>query len=88
MENSWPGKTNPFIYSSISDRIHLRIWNGGRDRNHPDYGTAAYNEVFMNMMKEVVRNYGPFFEFWWDGADGEGPNGYCRVQSRTGGTPK
>ena len=35
----------------------------------------AYNEVFMKMMKEVVRNYGPFFEFWWDGANGEGPNG-------------
>jgi alpha-L-fucosidase len=39
----------------------------------------GYNDVFINMMKEVVRNYGPFFEFWWDGANGEGPNGKKQV---------
>ena len=51
--------------------IYLSPW----DRNHPQYGTPGYNEVFINMMKEVVARYGPFFEFWWDGANGEGPNG-------------
>jgi len=55
--------------------IYLSPW----DRNHPKYGTSEYNEVFINMMKEVVARYGPLFEFWWDGANGEGPNGKKQV---------
>lgn len=51
--------------------VYLSPW----DRNHPQYGTPAYNEVYVNTMKELITRYGPFFEFWWDGANGEGPNG-------------
>ena len=55
--------------------VYLSPW----DRNHPRYGTAGYNEVFVDMMKEIIRSYGPLFEFWWDGANGEGPNGKKQV---------
>ena len=51
--------------------VYLSPW----DRNHPKYGTAEYNDVYVNTMKELITRYGPFFEFWWDGANGEGPNG-------------
>ncbi|MBI5856385.1 MAG: alpha-L-fucosidase [Sphingobacteriales bacterium] len=55
--------------------VYLSPW----DRNHPDYGTAKYNDVFVNMLKEVLQNYGPVWELWWDGANGEGPNGKKQV---------
>ena len=51
--------------------VYLSPW----DRNHHKYGTPGYNDVFVNMMKEIFKNYGPVWEFWWDGANGEGPNG-------------
>jgi alpha-L-fucosidase len=51
--------------------VYLSPW----DRNHPDYGTDKYNDVFVNMLKEIFTNYGPVWELWWDGANGEGPNG-------------
>ena len=55
--------------------VYISPW----DRNHPDYGTPEYNDVFVNMMKEIFTNYGPIWELWWDGANGEGPNGKKQV---------
>ena len=55
--------------------VYISPW----DRNHPKYGTPGYNDVFVNMMKEIFANYGPIWELWWDGANGEEPNGKKQV---------
>lgn len=55
--------------------VYISPW----DRNHPDYGTEKYNDVYVNTMKEIFQNYGPIWELWWDGANGEGPNGKKQV---------
>ena len=51
--------------------VYISPW----DRNHPDYGTETYNSIYLKTMKELLTQYGKFFELWWDGANGEGPNG-------------
>lgn len=61
--------------NGIKFGVYISPW----DRNHPQYGTPGYNDVFVNMMKEIFSNYGPVWELWWDGANGEGPNGKKQV---------
>ena len=51
--------------------IYISPW----DRNAPTYGTNAYNKVFLKTLRSAHKHYGPIFEQWFDGANGEGPNG-------------
>ena len=63
--------------------IEMGVYISPWDRNHPDYGTPKYNDVYINTMKEILTGYGNFFELWWDGANGEGPNGKKQVYDFT-----
>lgn len=55
--------------------VYLSPW----DRNHPTYGTPDYNQVFVETLKETLTRYGEVKEVWFDGANGEGPNGKRQV---------
>ena len=59
--------------------IKLGIYLSPWDRFHPAYGTDEYNQVYAKMQEELLTQYGPIFEFWYDGANGEGPNGKKQV---------
>lgn len=52
--------------------VYLSPW----DRHERTYGDSpAYNCHFTNQLRELLTNYGPIAEVWFDGACGEGPNG-------------
>ncbi|WP_443944413.1 alpha-L-fucosidase [Pedobacter sp. AW1-32] len=55
--------------------IYLSPW----DRHEPTYGTDDYNDYFVNQLTELLTQYGQVDEVWFDGANGEGPNGKKQV---------
>lgn len=78
-ESGWRGGRGD-VLRELSDACHeygvgFGVYVSPWDRNHPSYGTPEYNEVFAAMLREVLTGYGPVFELWLDGANGEGPDG-------------
>lgn len=48
--------------------LYLSPW----DRHEPSYGDEqAYNAFYMGQLRELLTNYGPLAEVWFDGAKGE-----------------
>ena len=52
--------------------LYLSPW----DRHEPSYGDSPrYNDFYCDQLTELLTQYGPIHEVWFDGANGEGPNG-------------
>jgi alpha-L-fucosidase len=52
--------------------LYLSPW----DRHEPSYGDSPrYNELYRAQLTELLTRYGRIDEVWFDGANGEGPNG-------------
>ena len=56
--------------------LYLSPW----DRNNPAYGDSPrYNDLYVEQLTELLTRYGAITEVWFDGANGEGPNGRKQV---------
>ena len=56
--------------------VYISPW----DRNAECYGDSpAYNQLYINQLTELLTRYGKISEVWFDGANGEGPNGKVQV---------
>ena len=59
-----------------AESLGLGLYCSPWDRNAPSYGDSPrYNDMFVEQLTELLTWYGPLVEVWFDGANGEGPNG-------------
>lgn len=63
----------------VRQKMDLGIYLSPWDRHEATYGSDDYNIYFKNQLRELLTNYGPISEVWFDGAVGEGPNGKKQV---------
>ena len=69
-------------YSDAARAVGLRVglYCSPWDRNASVYGdTPRYNGLYIAQLTELLSNYGEIAEVWFDGANGEGPNGKKQV---------
>jgi len=69
-----------FVDACRAEGLRAGLYLSPWDRNHPAYGDSPrYNEVYVAQLTELLTQYGTIAEVWFDGANGEGPNGKRQV---------
>jgi alpha-L-fucosidase len=65
-----------FRAKGIKIGLYLSPW----DRHEQSYGDSpSYNRFYIAQLTELLTQYGEIAEVWFDGANGEGPNGKRQV---------
>ena len=68
------------VYACRAEQLKVGLYCSPWDRNSPVYGDSPrYNDFFCDQLTELLTRYGRIDEVWFDGANGEGPNGRKQV---------
>ena len=69
-----------FVDACRAENLRPGLYLSPWDRNNPTYGDSPrYNDLYCEQLTELLSRYGPLAEVWFDGANGEGPNGRRQV---------
>jgi alpha-L-fucosidase len=65
-----------FVAACRAENLRVGLYCSPWDRHEPSYGDSQrYNDLYCDQLTELLTQYGPVHEVWFDGANGEGPNG-------------
>lgn len=69
-----------FADACRAEGLRVGLYCSPWDRNHPTSGDSPrYNVIYIAQLTELFTQYGELNEVWFDGANGEGPNGTRQV---------
>jgi alpha-L-fucosidase len=65
-----------FVQACRAEGLEVGLYCSPWDRNNAAYGDSPrYNDLYCEQLTELLTRYGRIAEVWFDGANGEGPNG-------------